>query len=399
MKILTVFPYFATGYRTGMITISESLPAALKKKNCEVKKIMFTKENSPKKQDLESDCIYVYARNLNLHSLYNLAFQVKKEVLKDKYDIVHGHSGTSVLYKMLGSNTPACVTNHGIGYKIYHFYWKYRVTRNRHDFLPYLYYFPKKIFHPIAGRFLFSLADRVTTVSKFTKEEVSNIYGVQKEKIDVVPNGVSIDIFTPNIPKGRKEEIMNRYNFEKALLFISPAPIKGLHLLIKALPKIFKESVNTKLLILGRIPSSDTYYKFCYELSKKLNVEEKIHFLGKIDHINLPAYYSVASAYVLPSFYDNCPFTVLESMACGCPVCTSNVGGLPEIITNGKDGFLINPTNIRALANTLITLLDDDALRRRMGLNARKKIEQRYSWDCIANRYIEVYQKTIYASP
>ena len=395
MKILTIFPYFATGYRTGMITISECLPVALKKKNCEVKKIMFSKQKPSKRQDPESDCIYVYSRKVNLISLYNLASQVKKEILKEKYDIIHGHSGASVLYKMFDRNIPACVTNHGIGYKIYHFYWKYRVTRNRHDLLPYLNYFPKKVFHPIMGRFLFSLADRVTTVSNFTKQEVSKIYGVPQEKIDVVPNGVPIDIFTPNIPKGQKKEIMDRYNFEKALLFISPAPIKGLHLLIKALPTIFREFTNTKLLIVGAIPSNDTYYKFCYELSKKLDVEEKVLFLGKIDHINLPVYYSVASAYVLPTLYDNCPFTVLESMACGCPVCASNVGGLPEIITDGKDGFLIGPTDIRALANTLIMLLDDNTLRKRIGLNAREKIEHKFSWDRVADRYIEVYQKTI----
>jgi glycosyltransferase involved in cell wall biosynthesis len=397
-----VFPYFATGYQTGMITILNQLPEALKRKNCDVKKIMFSIGTYGSQCDLKNDVIYVYTRKADLYSvrdatraLYNLASRVKKEALEGKYDIVHGHSGTSILYKFLGSNIPACITNHGIGFKIYHFYWKYGVTRNRRDFLPYLKYFPKKIFHPVMGRLLFSLTDRVTTVSNFTKQEVSKIYGVPKEKIDVVPNGVPIDIFTPNIPKEQKDEIMDRYSFEKALLFISPAPIKGLHLLIKALQIVSKVFTNTKLLVIGAIPSSDTYYKFCYELIKKLNVKKKVVFLGKIDYTDLPKYYSVASTYVLPTSYDNCPFTVLESMACGTAVCASRVGGLPEIISHGKDGLLFDPTNINSIANAIITILNDEALQRRLGFNARKKVEQRYSWDEVANQYIEVYQKTI----
>jgi glycosyltransferase involved in cell wall biosynthesis len=386
-----VFPYFASAYRTGMITLMKYLPEALKKRNCEVRSVMFSREKTL--NDEESN-ILIYAQKVNLFSLYHLASEVKKEATNNSYDVVHGHSGTSVVHKVVGSKIPTCITNHGIGYKVYHFYWKYKVTKNASDFLPYLKYYPKKVFDQIAGRVLFSLADRVTTVSNFTKQEVAKIYGVPKEKIDVVPNGVDTDIFTPNISKSQKEEIMERYNFEKALLFSPPVPRKGLHLLIRALPKVTKEFPHLKLLILNRIPTSDTYYRYCNDLSKKLNIEEKVIFVGWVDDADLPKYYSIAYAYVLPTLYEAFPLTVLESMACGTPVCASKWGGLSEVITHGEDGFLFDPTNTDASANILITLLSDDALRKRMGQNARKKIERQYTWDCIAEQYMKIYEKT-----
>ncbi|MEM2145648.1 MAG: glycosyltransferase family 4 protein [Candidatus Jordarchaeaceae archaeon] len=395
MKVLMVFPYYATSYRTGMISVLNNLPESLKKKNCEVKTIMFTDSEKASNETDSKDDILIYAKKVNLLSLRHLASEVKRETLNERYDIVHGHTGTSVLYKALGSNVPACVTNHGIGYKVYHFYWKYRVVKSRSDFLPYLNYFPKKVFDTIIGRLLYGLADRVTTVSSFTKHEVSEIYGVPEEKIDPVPNGVQTDLFTPNIPKEEKEKIMERYDLEKALLFLPPVPRKGLHLLIRALPAIVKEVPNLKLLVVGAIPTSDAYYKFCHELSKRLNVEERVLFVGWIDDGDLPKYYSVASAYVLPTLYEALPITVLESMACGTPVCASRWGGLLEIITDGEDGLLFDPTNTASLADALVTILSDDTLQRRMSFNARKKIERQYSWGHIADQYIKVYEKTI----
>jgi glycosyltransferase involved in cell wall biosynthesis len=398
MKVLMVYPYFSTSYRNGIASVVYNLPGSLEKKNCEVRLIRFAKEIPPKDTEIKND-ILVYADKVNLFSLYRLASEVKKEVVRGKYDIVHGQGASSLICKTLGSNIPACVTNHGIGYKLYHFYWKYKVLKDHHDIFPYLKYFPKKVFDITGGRLLYSKANRVTAVSSFSKHEVSEIYGVPEEKIDSIPNGAPLDLFTPNIPKKEKDEIKARYNFEKALVFLPPVPRKGLHIMIKALPAILKEVPNLKLFVVGAIPASDTYYKFCCDLSKRLHVEDRVHFVGWVDDADLPKYYSVASAYVLPSLYEPFGITVLESMACGTPVCASRGGGLPEIITDGEDGFLFDPADTASLSEALITLLNDDALQRKMGFNARKKIEQQYSWDCIADQYIKSYEKTIQSAP
>ena len=393
MKVLFVFPIFATGYRNGIVTVMKYLPKSLERKNCDVRIIRFSKEFS-KEADSKND-ILIYANKVNLSSLYRLASEVKREAFEGKYDIVHGHGAMSVLYKALGSKVPACVTNHGIGYKCNHLYWKYKVLKDRHDILPFLKYYPQKLFDIMGGRLLYNRADRVTTVSSFSKHEVSEIYGVPEEKIDPVPNGAPIDLFTPNIPKAEKDQIMERYNFEKAILTLPPVPRKGLHLIIRALPAVLKEVPNLKLLVVGGIPASDTYYKFCRDLSQRLHVEDRVLFVGWVDDADLPKYYSVASAYVLPSLYEPFGITVLESMACGTPVCASRGGGMPEIITDGEDGFLFDPANPASLEEALITLLSDDALQRKMGFNARQKIEHQYSWDCIADQYIQSYKKTI----
>jgi glycosyltransferase involved in cell wall biosynthesis len=394
MKVLMVYPGFQTvGYRNGIVSVMNNLPEALEKKNCEVRTIQFAKGRASNETDSRN--ILVHAEKPDLRSQYRLASEVKKEASKGNYDIVHGHTVTSVLYKILGSDVPTCVTNHGIGYKVEHAYWKYKATKNAHDFLPYLMCFPRKAYNIIGGRLLYNKADRLTTVSVFCKHEVSKAYGVPEEKIDSIPNGVPIDLFTANVPGNEKDKIMERYNFEKALLFLPPSARKGLHFLIKALPNVIKEVPNVKLLVVGGLPTWNTYYKFCHELSQKLHVEERVLFVGWVDDVDLPKYYAAASAYVLPSSYEAFALTVVESMACGTPVCASRSWGSSEIITDGKDGFLRDPTDTASLAEALITLLNDDALRKRMGRNARDKIERQYSWNRIADRYIETYEKTI----
>jgi glycosyltransferase involved in cell wall biosynthesis len=393
MKVLMVYPEFVTSYRNGIVSVMNTLPEALKKKDCEVRTIQFTENRASGEADSRN--ILVYAEKANMRSRYRFASVVKKEASEGKYDIVHGHTVYSVLYKSLGSDVPACITNHGIGYKVYHYYWQYKATRDIHDFLPFLKYFPLKAYNIMGGRLLYNKADRLTTVSDFSKHEVSKIYGVPEEKIDSIPNGVPIDIFTPNVRKDEKDKIKERYNLEKALLCLPPVPRKGLHFVIKALPVILKEIPDFKLLVVGGIPLIDNYYKFCLKLAEKMQVKDKVVFVGWVDEIDLPRYYAAASAFVLPSSYEALSMTVLESMACGTPVCTSKSWGSSEIITEGEDGFLCDPMDNTSLTKALTTLLSDDELRKRMGFNARKKIESRYSWDNIAKQYIETYEKTI----
>jgi glycosyltransferase involved in cell wall biosynthesis len=394
LKVLMVYPDFAEKYRNGIISVMSNLPQSLRRKGCEVKTIQFTKEKTLNDPD-SSEEVLVYKKKVNLSSLFHLASEVKKETKGAKYDIVHGHTGPSAFYKIRGSDVPACVTNHGIGYKVYHFYWKYKAFRDHHDLLPYLKYYPLKAYDVVGGRLLYSKADRITTVSNFAKHEFSKIYGLPEGKIDAVPNGVRTDVFTPNIKTEEKEKIIERYAFEKALLFLPPVPRKGLHFVIKALPALVKEAPNLKLLVVGGIGASDTYYKFCNKLSRKLKVEKRVLFVGWVNDVDLPKYYSVASAFVLPSSYEALPITILESMACGTPVCTSKAWGSSEIIDDGQDGFIRDPSDTNSFEEALITLLNDDALRKRMSLKCREKIKTQYSWDNIADQYIGVYEKTV----
>jgi glycosyltransferase involved in cell wall biosynthesis len=397
MKVLMVFPYFATNYRNGIVSVVNNLPKALEKKNCEVTTIRFAKKGTSKDMYPKDD-ILVYADISDFASLRRLASEVKKTALAGKYDLVHGQGAVSALYKLMGSEIPCCVTNHGIGYKCYHFYWKYKVIKDRHDLFPYMRYYPKKFFNIVGGRLLYNKATRVIAVSDFSKNEVSDIYGVKKSKIDSIPNGAPIDLFSPNISKSDKEKIKGRYSLEKTILFLPPVPRKGLHRIIKALPIVLRTVPHFKLLVVGAIPTNDTYYEFCHDLSKKLSVEDKVIYAGWVDDADLPTYYSIASAYVLPSLYEPFGITTLESMACGTPVCAARNGGLPEIINDGEDGFLFDGENSAMLAEGLIKLLTDDKLRNQMGSNARAKVERLYSWDNIADQHVLSYEKTVQKS-
>ncbi len=90
-----------------------------------------------------------------------------------------------------------------------------------------------------------------------------------------------------------------------------------------------------------------------------------------------------ARIYLLPSYNEGLPMSVLEAMAAGLPVITTPVGGIPEAVTDGVEGFLVQPGDVDALAGRLAQLLRDDALTQQMGAAARRKIEQTFSAEAI----------------
>jgi glycosyltransferase involved in cell wall biosynthesis len=102
-----------------------------------------------------------------------------------------------------------------------------------------------------------------------------------------------------------------------------------------------------------------------------------------------------AELLVAPSFIENTPYTILESMACGVPVIASNVGGVSEIIENGYNGMLVEPNSSEAITNSITKLLEDPSLQHTMGQRAIETIKTKFSWSVNLKKYIEAYSKAI----
>ena len=126
-----------------------------------------------------------------------------------------------------------------------------------------------------------------------------------------------------------------------------------------------------------------------------LGIEKQVIFNGPVAHSDLPAFYCCGDAGIFPSTGDEAfGITIAEAMACGLPVIGSYIGGIPEVIGNeGTAGLLVSPGHPEAIAHAIRQLMDDDEKCRVMGLNARQRIENLYTWQHSAKRLLSALEK------
>ena len=124
-------------------------------------------------------------------------------------------------------------------------------------------------------------------------------------------------------------------------------------------------------------------------------------FKKQIPQEELPDYYCVADVVVLPSIHtrkgetEGLGVVLLEAMACGVPVVGSNVGGIPDIIKHGETGLLAAEKDPEDLADKILKLLDDKRLRKRVIENGLKLVRENFSWDVIAEKFLQVYKEVM----
>ena len=134
------------------------------------------------------------------------------------------------------------------------------------------------------------------------------------------------------------------------------------------------------------------------ELEEKVvdfNLQDNIVFLGHVSRSELISLYQNAAIFVLPSHYEGLPTVLLEAMSCGLPVVATAVSGNVDVIVPGKNGLLIPPKNPEIMANSISTLIENKELRERLGAMARNTIEENYTWDIVAQKYVKLFRKVI----
>ncbi len=202
---------------------------------------------------------------------------------------------------------------------------------------------------------------KVVAISDMVKQDMRKWYEVPEERIAVVYNGVDTERFHPRNRQYR-EEIRRRHGVgnEWVILFVSNNfRMKGLGFLIKALSKIKEASpLSFRLLILGR-DRQDSYLR----LARNKGISEEVVFAGSTDEPE--KYYAASDLLVHPTFYDACSLTVLEALASGLPVITTQSNGAGGIITQGQEGFVIaDPRDDQTLAEKILFLLDREKAER-----------------------------------
>ncbi len=232
-------------------------------------------------------------------------------------------------------------------------------------------------------------------VSTYSAELVSKL--VEHPRIRVVPGGVDTDRFRPGV----EDRISIREKLgvaEDDILVFYPsrwAPVKGTHVLVEAINHIRREmpSIAERLVFLltGRASAPASYRK---EVEEKVPPDARVIITDRIDPPEMPLYYRASDIVVVPSLFEMQGMSVLEAMASAVPVVASKVGGIPGILRDGMDGFLIEPGDHVELAHKIIHLSESRELRERMGKVARKRAME-FSWSRVAERMEEVYGEAL----
>jgi glycosyltransferase involved in cell wall biosynthesis len=241
---------------------------------------------------------------------------------------------------------------------------------------------------------LMNRSDALIAVSKYTVNELTDLYGISTDKIHVIYNGVDIQKFKP---RPNKTELRKQFGLDankKIVLFVGRLyHRKGLEPLLRSIPPVLEQFSNVTFAISG------TGFKEKEESLKKLatelNIENDVKFLGYIADEKLPELYSASDIFVLPAIYENFPFAILEAQSTALPVISTKVGGIPEFLEDGKNGFVIEPGDEDMLTQKLLALLQNPDLTKNMGDLGRKMIEKQLSWDIITNQVIDLYNKML----
>jgi glycosyltransferase involved in cell wall biosynthesis len=219
-------------------------------------------------------------------------------------------------------------------------------------------------------------------------KEFIEYFGVPREKIRFVYEGVDINKFNSSV---ETSEIKSKFG-ENIILYVGPLiPRKGITYLVKAMPKISKEVPDANLVLVGG--GLKSYVKELSELARKLGVERHIFFEGFVPENILPKYYAAANVFAFPTLKDGYPLACLESMACGTPVVATNLSTISAIVQD--TGILVRPKCSDKIADGIIKILQDQVTRRNLSAIAEKRVKENFTWDKIADQYLEIYTEAV----
>jgi len=241
---------------------------------------------------------------------------------------------------------------------------------------------------------LMKRSDALIAVSKYTVDELTELYGIEEEKIHVIYNGVDINKFKPRPDRAKLRREFGLEEEKKIVLFVGRLyHRKGLEILLRSIPPVLQEFSDVKFVISG------TGFKKKEEslrnLAKKLEIEDYVTFLGYVPDEKLPDLYAASDIFVLPAIYENFPFAILEAQATALPVISTKVGGIPEFLADNENGFLIDPGDSTQLTQRILTLLQDPKLAKELGRRGRSLIEEKFSWRLITGQVIDLYHKLL----
>ena len=314
-----------------------------------------------------------------------IAFSEKKGI---KYDLIHSHywlSGIAGEILKDAWRVPMLQMFHTLGKM------KQRIGRSPEE---------REGAYRVEGETrVMQAADRIIAATAAERSQLEMLYGVNHQKVSIIPPGVDTHHFYP-IPPDEAKEAIGISPAERMALFVGRIePLKGVDTLIEAMA-ILKRTCKSfacpdYLVIIGGDPEGEEdrtseEMQRLQALCSQLGLNDIVLFLGKRAQMTLPYYYSAAEVVVMPSFYESFGMVALEAMACGTPVIASQVGGLAFLVKDGETGYFVPAQDPDALAAKLRLLFIDHDLRARFG-KAAETYARDFRWERITNQVKKVY--------
>lgn len=312
--------------------------------------------------------LLLYPFHVHIHGIF-----VNKllKSIEDKFDIIHVHSPLPPLVK---SKIPVLLTIHS-------------PMKNGANVLKITDLFSlatkfqaKYISYPLEIK-LINNSSMVTAVSSTVSKNLED-YGLKAENINLVYNGVDQNVFFPS----------NRKSEEKYVLYTGRISYgKGLVELIDCAEEVCKTREDVNFILAGDGPLFPNLKKKVIDT----NLQNRIKFLGRVNRKTIVDLYQNATVFAFPSYYEGLPGSLLEAMACQLPIVATKVPGNIELIEHNKNGVLIPPKNVSSLSKAIMDLLDDPDKREKFGKNARKTIEDKFTWNAVSDRILSYYSSIL----
>ncbi len=235
-------------------------------------------------------------------------------------------------------------------------------------------------------KFSIEESDGVTAISNYLREVTLREFDIHRP-VDLIPNFVNCEVFIPGNGKRRREEFAPKG--EKILAHLSNfRPVKRLPDVIEIFALVRRE-IPAKLLMIGDGPDRMT----AEWMARDKKIASDVIFLGKQNQVQ--DLLACADVLLLPSELESFGLAALEGMACGVPAVCSRVGGVPEVITDGVEGYLVTPRDVQTMAARALEILSSPEKQKEMSQAARQRALRQFCTEKIIPLYEDLYQRVL----
>lgn len=331
-------------------------------------------------QKIKTNKITVITRqgdtNIDVHSINTnkILFAIKSFIIlyKIKPDVIHSHGSW---YTMIP----------GFVYKSFHV--NAMVIHTEHTEPPK----NLKFYERTLLKLLYSYNNLITYASENTRNVLEKHYKIHA-RYKKIHGGVFVKpIKNEDTVEYIKKFGINRTSDGPLIAYLGPLvwqmKVEGVKRLVKSFRIIKKESPDASLLIIG----DGQYRKEIETLVRDMKLEKSVILTGSIE--NPHPLLALCDIYAHISLMDSFPLSILEAMYLGLPVIATKVGDIPELIKNNQNGILVDPDDV-SIAKSILELWGDKKKMQLLGDNGKKLVETHYGWDKIANKYMEIYEKS-----
>ncbi len=237
----------------------------------------------------------------------------------------------------------------------------------------------KKFAHILLNKILSTFSDQIICISENAKQSLLRVERINPAKVAVIPNGLNTDRFSEVHDSREKQKgpkrvgIVSRFYEQKGHIYF-----------IEAAARVIKSFVDVEFIFVG----DGTLKAFIEQKAEELALSKYCKFLGyRTDVDQLLQSFDI---FVLPSLWEGLPISLLEAQYFGIAAIATDVGGIPEVITNGYNGLLVSPKDPASLAAAMLKVLNDDNLRNELGLHGKQVFARKFGADIMANAYIKL---------